>query len=152
MIKKLDECRNEFLSIIYGRLSELKTCEKLVLKHLPEKIAQHCEVSDTRNGVITITIANTGVFSLLRYEKSELLKKLRMEETMHALRSIELKLAAPHIRSLYNHSQNTPSKSVAFSQKSYENIQETAAHCTYTPLKEALERLAKTLRGKHLCP
>src|SRR5690348_10345866 len=98
MIKKIGECRNDFLSTLYGKLSELKTCEKLVKKYLPEKIVQHCKIVDVHNDTIVITAANTGILSLLRYEKSSLLQKLRTEEKMYALRSIELKLAAPHFR------------------------------------------------------
>lgn len=146
MIKKLGDCRNDFLSTLYGKLSELKTCEKLIKKYLPEKIAQHCKITDVNNNAITLTAANTGILSLLRYEKSALLQKLRTEEKMYALRAIELKLAAPHFRAVPTIS--TASKPLIYSQKSCENIHSTASHCTYSPLKDALERLEQTLKEK----
>lgn len=145
MFKKLGECRNDMLSLFYGKLSELKTCEKLVKKHLPERIAQHCSITDTRNGSIIITANNSSILSLLRYEKSELLQKLRTKEKMYALRSIDIKLAIseqlPPQRKLSN-------KTTSLSSKSYESIHATATQCTYSPLKRALEKLEQTLKEK----
>jgi hypothetical protein len=145
MIKKLGECRNDFLSSLYGKLSEYKTCEKLIKKYLPEKLASHCKITDIRNNTIFITASNPGTLSLLRYEKLDLLKKLRTEEKMYALRAIELKLDAPQFRSV---SPLPSSKSLVYSQKSCESIHETASNCTYSPLKNALKRLEKTLAQK----
>lgn len=143
MIKKLGECRNDFLSSLYGKLSEYKTCEKLIKKHLPEKLAAHCKITDIRNNTIFITAPNTGTLSLLRYEKLNLLKKLRTEEKMYALRAIELKLDAPQFRTTEPFQTKNPS--LIYSKKSCESIQDTAHNCTYSPLKKALERLEKTL-------
>ncbi len=145
MIKKLGECRNDFLSTLYGKLSEIKTCEKLVKKYLPEKIATHCRITDINNNTITITTTNTGILSLLRYEKSSLLNKLRTEEKMYALKTIELKMAQPHFRPII---QSTKTKPLIFSEKSTEYIHSAANHCSYSPLKKALERLEKTLKEK----
>ncbi len=145
MIKKLGECRNDFLSSLYGKLSEHKTCEKLIKKHLPEKLGLHCKVTDIRNNSIFITVANTSMLSLLRYEKPNLLMKLRTEEKMYALRAIELKLDAPHFRPS---TPLTSNKSLIYSEKSCDSIRTTATNCTYSPLKSALERLEKTLKDR----
>lgn len=145
MIKKWGECRNDFLSSLYGKLSENKTCEKLVKKYLPEKLASHCKITDIKNNTIFITAPNTGILSLLRYEKLNLLQKLRTEEKMYALRAIELKLDAPQLRSVPPLPLN---KELIYSQKSCESIRETANSCGYSPLKKALKRLEKTLKEK----
>jgi hypothetical protein len=145
MIKKLGECRNDFLSSFYGKLSEFKTCEKLIKKHLPEKLLSHCKITDIRNNTIFITVPNTGILSLFRYEKLNLLNKLRTEEKMYALRSIELKLDAPQLRSSPPLPFNKP---LIYSKHSCDSIHEAANNCTHSPLKHSLERLAETLKDK----
>lgn len=147
MIKKLSDCRNDFLSMIYGKFSELKTCEKQVKKHLPELLAQHCTVSQVQKDVIVITVANASALSHLRYEKFTLLQKLRTEEKMYALKAVDFKLVPAHLRS----ASSTPSSPVTkkqFSEKSRENVHDTAVQCNDSLLKKALERLEKTLRER----
>lgn len=145
MIKKLGDCRNDLLSSFYGKLSEFKTCEKLIKKYLPEKLASQFKITDIRNNTIFLTASSSSVLSLLRYEKLNLLKKLRTEEKMYALRAIELKLDTPQLR----FSPTLPSnKPLIYSQKSCESIQLTANNCAYSPLKKALERLERTLNEK----
>lgn len=149
MIKKAGDCRNNTLSLIYGQFAELRACEKQVKKHLTEKMAQHCKVTDTRNQTITLTADNPGILSLLRYQKSELLQKLRTEEKMYALRSINLLLAAPHFRTSHAHRQMLVKSTIpTLSAKSYESIHTMASECQHDPLKTALEKLEETLRQK----
>ena len=147
MIKPLKECRNDFLSTLYGKLSEFKTCEKLIKKHLPEKLAQHFKITDIKNNTITLSVKNPTLLSLLRYEKLNLLQKLRTDEKMYALRSIELKLEAPHLRPKTSPTIQHPPH---FSHKSIDSIDSAAKHCTSSKLRKALERLAETLSNKQI--
>lgn len=146
MLKKLSDCRNDMLSLFYSKLSELKTCETLVKKYLSEKVAKQCTVTDIQQDCITIMATNSSILSLLRYEKPELLRKLRTEEKMHALKTIDLKLTAatPYFSEPTHRQPNT----IALSEKSFESIRTTANSCQHKPLKEALQQLEKTLRDK----
>lgn len=133
--------------MLYEKLAELKICEENIKKYLPEKLVPHCKISSISRGILTITAVNTGILSLLRYEKSALLKKLRTDEKMYDLKNIDLKLADPSFRA-YHIPNPLPIKSIQFSQKSCESVQAAAADCTYEPLKKALEQLEKTLQEK----
>lgn len=147
MIQKLSDCRNSFLSIIYGKLSERNTCDKLVKKYLPNQLSAQCRVTDTSNGCITLTANNSGVFSLLRYQKATLLHQLRTEEKMYALRTINLMLEVPHLRP-QNTIRNHTFKSMHISQKSCKEVHTAADQCHYAPLKAALNKLEQTLKEK----
>ncbi len=144
MLKKISDCRNDFLSVIYGKLSELKSCEKLIKQYLPERLAKNCQVTDASNGIITLTTSNAAILTQLQHYKSDLLQKLRIEEKMYALKTINFKLQAPHLRGIKK--EILIKNTIKLSSKSWESIHATAENCDYSPLKKALEKLEKTLK------
>lgn len=141
-VKKFNECRTGILATVYEQLSILKNCEALIKKHLPPRIAAQCHVNSVHNNIMTIMANNSGTLSLLRYEKPELLRKLRTEENMYGLKSIELKLTEAHLRAA---TASPIPNTLHCTEKSSHAIHQAAEQCTYSPLKSALERLEKTI-------
>lgn len=136
-IKHVVDCRNDFLSTIYKKIAELKSCNLRIKQHLPQRLAIHCEVSNIDNDAVTLHTKNSSILTQLHHEKSNLLHKLRTEENMHGLKTIHLKLEAPHLRKPNNN----------FSQ-SLSNQHPELAEKDSATLAEALQRLEQTLKKR----
>jgi|GEM_PF-6539648 len=144
-IQKIIESQNSLLSMIHEKLPEIKHCEKLLKKHLPEKLDPHYWVSNFHEGIITITVANAETATFLRYQKAELIQKLRAEEKMTSLRNIEFLSAPAHMRKTFSEASSSITKRTV-SKDTCNTVDLTAEYCNEPILKAALERLGKTLR------
>ena len=140
-MRKITQCFNTPLAAIYKQASQLETLTALVQRHLKknEHESVPCKVSRFANGCLVLTVDDPVWGTQLRYELPNLRDKLR-QEGLHQLTSIRINLlpATPAAKP-----PKKKDRDASISNDAKRNIRESAAHCSYAPLKEALERLSK---------
>jgi len=140
-MRKITQCFNTPLATIYKQASQLETLTRLVQRHLKknEHESVPCKVSRFTNGCLILAVDDPVWAAQLRFELPSLRDKLR-QEGLHQLTSIRLNMspAIPEAKP-----PKKKSRDAFISNDAKRNIRESAAHCSYAPLKEALERLSK---------
>jgi len=140
-MRQITQCFNTPLASIYKQASQLETLTTLVQRHLGNNTNEpvRCKVSRFANGCLTLAVEDPVWATQLRYELPTLRDKLR-QEGLHQLTSIRINLlpATPAAKP-----PKKKSRDVCISTEAKRNIRESATHCSYAPLKEALERLSK---------
>lgn len=140
-MRKITQCFNTPLASIYKQASQLDTLTTLVQRHLKknESDTVPCTVSRFTNGCLVLAVDDPVWATQLRYELPNLRDKLR-QGGLHQLTSIRINLlpATPEAKS-----PQKKSRDACISNNAKRNIRESAKHCSYAPLQEALERLSK---------
>jgi len=153
IMRKITQCFNTPLASIYKQASQLDELTRLVQRHLKKNHADAsvpCTVSRFTSGCLVLAVDDPVWAAQLRFELPNLRDKLR-QEGLHQLTSIRINLlpATPAAKP-----PKKKPRDAYISNNAKRNIHESAAHCSYPPLKEALERLckhqasAKTKSGK----
>lgn len=152
IMRKITQCFNTPLASIYKQASQLDDLTRLVQGHLKkhDDAAVPCTVSRFTNGCLILAVDDPVWAAQLRFELPNLRDKLR-QEGLHQLTSIRINLlpATPAAKPPKKKPRDT-----YISNHAKQAIHESAAHCSYGPLKEALERLcghqasANTKSGK----
>ncbi len=147
-MRQITQCLNTPLASIYKQASQLESLTRLVQRHLSKHKheAVPCRVSRFTNGCLVLAVDDPVWATQLRYELPNLRDKLR-QEGLHQLISIRINLlpATPAAKP-----PQKKSRDVSISNEAKRNIRESAAHCHYAPLKEALERLSNHQASTHL--
>lgn len=140
-MRKITQCFNTPLAAIYKQASQLESLTHLVQRHLKknEHECVPCKVSRFSKGCLVLAVDDPVWATQLRFELPQLRDKLR-QEGLHQLTSIRINLLpeTPAIKP-----PKKKSREAFISNNAKRNIHESAAHCSYAPLKEALERLCK---------
>jgi len=140
-MRRITQCFNTPLASIYKQASQLDKLTALVQRHLKKNEHEPvpCKVSRFESGCLILAVDNPVWAAQLRFELPNLRDKLR-QEGLHQLTSIRISLlpATPAAKP-----PKKKSRDVCISNDAKRNIRESAAHCSYAPLKEALERLSK---------
>jgi len=140
-MRKINQCFNTPLASIYKQASQLENLTHLVQCHL--KKTEHelvpCHVSRFSSGCLVLAVDDPVWATQLRFELPSLRDKLR-QEGLHQLTSIRINLlpSLPMAKPPKKKRRNA-----VISNNAKQNIRESASHCSYAPLKEALERLSK---------
>ncbi|MFQ5488044.1 MAG: DUF721 domain-containing protein [Gammaproteobacteria bacterium] len=78
----------------FGRLRErceqLKQLDRLVRKHLPEALREHCRVANLRDGELVLQTESPAWSAMLRYQLPSLLKRLQAVDGIPPLHHIRL--------------------------------------------------------------
>jgi len=140
-MRKITQCFNTPLASIYKQASQLDSLTRLVQRHLKknEHESVPCTVSRFTSGCLILAVDDPVWAAQLRFELPSLRDKLR-QEGLHQLTSIRINLlpATPAAKP-----PKKKSRDACISTNAKRNIHESAAHCSYPPLKEALERLSR---------
>ena len=140
-MRQITQCFNTPLASIYKQASQLETLTTLVQRHLGKnknKTAP-CTVSRFTNGCLILAVDDPVWAAQLRYELPNLRDKLR-QEGLHQLTSIRINLLPATPAAKKPHKKD---RDACISTEAKRNIRESASHCSYAPLKEALERLSQ---------
>ena len=138
-MRQITQCLNTPLASIYKQALQLETLTNLVQRHLGKSKPVPCKVSRFTSGCLILSVEDPVWAAQLRYELPNLRDKLR-QEGLHQLTSIQISLSpATPAPKPTKKKRVTPRLSTGATQ----TIRESAAHCSYGPLKEALEHLSK---------
>lgn len=141
LMRKITQCFNTPLATIYKQASQLESLTRLVQRQLKknEHESVPCKVSRFSSGCLILAVDDPVWAAQLRYELPSLRDKLR-QEGLHQLTSIRINVspATPAAKP-----PKKKGRDAFISNDAKRNIHESAAHCSYAPLKEALERLCK---------
>ena len=134
-ILSLSPCFGE----IVNKIEQLAKLNRIVHQKLDPELAKHCRVANLRDGILILTTASPTYGHLLRFEKGELLTRLRAEPAFCHLKSIQTHVQPPLARSLTTGTRlPVPSLSLVTAHL----IHETALTLTLPTLQQALLRLA----------
>ncbi len=137
-MRRINQFLNPRLVEICERTEQIQVLNNTLGLYLPVSLQPHCHVGSFNGGCLII-IANDAVWAAeLRYHLPELRDRLRKEAGVYQLTSIKISISAPEIPLEKNHN-----KVSSLSSKARESIKGCEENCSYTPLKEALHRLAR---------
>lgn len=138
-MRQITQCFNTSLTSIYQEVVQLKTLTSLVQEYLSQNEPVPCEVTRFEKGCLVISVKDAVWASKLRYELPTLRDQLR-HAGLHHLTSIRINISPASTPFLQAQKKK---RSPLLSDKAKQTIRESAKHCSYPPLKEALERLGK---------
>ncbi len=136
-MRQITQCFNTSLSSIYKEANQLKTLTTLVQQHLSQNEPVPCQVSRFSNGCLTLAVEDAVWAARLRYELPTLRDQLR-KAGLHQLTSIRINVSPDKTTHL---KQKKSTRAPLLSNKAKQSIYESAEHCSYPPLREALKRL-----------
>ena len=140
-MRRITQCFNTPLAAIYKQASQLEALTTLVQNYF--KKTQHasvpCTVSRFTNGCLILAVDDPVWAAQLRFELPNLRDKLR-QEGLHQLTSIQINMlpATPAAKP-----PEKKDRDASISNDAKRNIRESAAHCSYAPLQEVLQRLSE---------
>ena len=137
-MRQTTQCFNNSLSSIYKEISQLKTLTDLVQQHLGQNEPVPCQVSRFSEGCLVLTVEDAVWAARLRYELPTLRDHLR-KAGLHHLTSIRINLSPASAPPLKQKKKRSP----LLSNQAKQAICDSAKHCSYPPLKEALKRLGE---------
>jgi hypothetical protein len=136
-MRKITQCFTHSLASIYQEAAQLETLTALVQQHLALEETVPCQVSRFSEGCLVLTVDDAVWAARLRYELPTLRDQLR-QSGLHHLTSIRIALSPGTKKPL-----KKTKRAAMLSNNAKKTITESAKHCSYGPLKEALERLGK---------
>jgi hypothetical protein len=139
-MRQITQCFNANLATLFKQASELKTLTALVQKALAQNEPVPCEVHSFRGGCLVLAVTDPVWAARLRYEIPSLRDQLR-KEGLHQLSSIRISLSPGSTPEPFNNKKRT--QGPLLSSKAKQAICESAKHCAYPPLRDALERLGE---------
>ncbi len=136
-MRQITQCFNASLAAMHQEATQLKTLTALVQQHLGQDEPVPCQVSRFSKGSLVLTVEDAVWATRLRYELPTLRDRLR-QAGLHHLTAIRINLAPSTPQNLKTKKQAPP-----LSHQAKQTICDSAKHCSYPPLKEALERLGE---------
>ncbi|MCH9756799.1 MAG: DUF721 domain-containing protein [Gammaproteobacteria bacterium] len=136
-MRQITQCFNTSLASIYKEATQLEALTTLVQQHLDSKDPIPCQVSRFSGGCLVLQVEDAVWAAQLRYELPSLRDNLR-KAGLHQLTSIRINLSLST-----NKPSKTNSHTALLSNNAKKTICESAKHCSYPPLKEALLRLGE---------
>lgn len=137
-MRQITQCFSASLASIYQEATQLASLTALVKQQLGQDETVPCEVSRFSKGCLVLAVQDAAWASQLRYELPTLRDKLR-KAGLHQLISIRIQLSPSHVAPV----EKKQKTSRPLSPKAKQIICESAKHCSYPPLKAALERLGE---------
>ncbi len=129
------------------KLLILEKLECVIKKHLDPEFAKHCRVANLQNGILILTTTSVVWNHKLRFQKVDLLRKLRSEKKWCFIKSIKNIVQVSLLYSLKSTSQKTnKNDSFRLSTESSECIIKCADQIAHLNLSQALYRLARHTR------
>lgn len=133
MAKKAANCLNPTLLKLYKKTLELEGLNEKVRKHLPQEVKQHCFIRTFNQGVLNLDTPNPEIAYLLRFEIPSLIQKLRIEEKIYGLITINI-----HVN---------PQAMISSNLIKAKESENKTAKTRPENLEQALSQLEKTLKG-----
>lgn len=137
-MKRIGACLNPQLQTLSKRALQIDTINRQVLTYLPPELQAHCQAGSFSNGCLVLYTTDSVWATQLRYYIPELRDKLRRDAGLHQLGSIKISLAEPMAKRTA-----AKQKKSRISSRAQAAITESATHCSYEPLQEAMLKLAK---------
>ncbi|MDX2345640.1 MAG: DciA family protein [Legionella sp.] len=136
-MRKITQCFTASLASIFEEATQLKTLTALVQEHLGLEEVVPCQVSRFSKGCLVLAVEDAVWAARLRYELPTLRDQLR-RAGLHHLTAIQINVSPAAKKPL----KKTKRRAI-LSKQAKQTIGESAKHCSYEPLKAALERLGK---------
>lgn len=138
-MRRINQYLNPRLVEICERAVKIEELNITLASYLPISLQQQCHVGGFNGGCLIIITKDAVWAAELRYYLPELRDRLRKEAGIYQLTSIKIAIATPEI----TYAAKNPNNTATLSSKARETISVCEQQCTYTPLKEALHRLAR---------
>lgn len=136
-MRRITYCLNKQLLEISKNIMRLDLLTTLVKKHLPPRLAIHCEATCFNKGTLVLVTKESTWATELRYFLPELRDTLR-KEGLYQLTQIKILMET---RPPTAHSLKQESPSLSLATRSV--ISNASSRCSYEPLKKALLHLAR---------
>ena len=91
-MKHITSCFSEHLINLCHRTFESEKWKEMIAKYLPGPLQQHVFVGEFKQGVLTLIVDCPLWNNQLRMQLPELRDKIRIEEKIYQLRSIQVKI------------------------------------------------------------
>jgi hypothetical protein len=137
-MRQITQCFTHALSSIYKEAAQLKALTALVQEQLGQSQPVPCQVSRFSEGCLVLTVEDAVFAAQLRYELPTLRDQLR-KAGLHHLTSIRIYLSPGTTQKAFKKHKKAP----ILSNQAKKTIRESAKHCSYRPLQDALERLGE---------
>jgi hypothetical protein len=141
-MRQITQCFHASLASIHKQAEQLGTLTRLVQDKLAQPSSNTpvpCQVNSFKNGCLVLAVTDPVWAAKLRYEIPSLRDQLR-REGLHQLTSIRISLS-PGGASEPLTPRKKPTRTPSLSNQAKQTITSSAKHCSYAPLREALERL-----------
>jgi len=137
-MKRINQCLNDKLIHICQKSFQIEALQNKIVPLLPEELQPHCHVSSLNNGCLKLTTNDAIWASQLRFLTPQLRDQLR-KEGLHQLTSIKISVEQP----VNSEPQAKQNKGNGISEKARQVILQESEHCSFEPLRKALEHLAE---------
>ena len=140
-MRPITHCLNRQLQVIGLKVMELDKLTQYVLKLLPDTLRTCCTVGSFQQGRLLIHISDHAHATELRYLLPQLRDALRKDVNLYQLITIEIRIldGIKKIDAIHT----TPQQLSAQTQSI---IMHLSTYCSYAPLKQALAKLASTVK------
>ena len=152
------EIKTKRLKDVLSRLRAVKTLaeastklthqDRLLKSVLPSLLSDYCRVQSCSSGELTIEAYSQAVATHLRFSTPKLLEKLRKHDEMRHLQSITVRVGVPP-QSTTPTKKATPARPNTVSDANCELLNATADTLSTPDLRDALKRLAATLKKQN---
>lgn len=139
-MRRIRECINPKLAEICQKSLNFVDVSAKVLPFLPESLQNVCSVGSFNKGCLNLVVRDAVWASQLRYQLPELRDRLRSIAGLYQLASIKITVAVEEncVK------PNKIKPNLLLSEKAKNCIIKNANDCSYPPLKQALQRLARS--------
>lgn len=141
-MRRIRQCLNAKLAEIYQKALFIEQLNVTLKPYLPESCRPHVSVGSFTNGNLVLITADPLWASQLRYHLPELRDTLRKDAGIYQLASIKISIALNN-----ENTTKTKPRFPPLSTKAREMILSGSEQCDYSPLKSALEHLAKSQKS-----
>lgn len=140
------------LGPVFTKIRELEAANRALNAHLEPGMAQFCQVANLIAGKLVLLVANGSIATQIRFQMTDIVKKLRKDPALASIQSIECKVRPPAtVITSDRYDPLPPRYMAALSQETSEAVLEIARSLEDPELRRIMERIAER-RAKSLGP
>lgn len=134
------------LQTVYAKIHLLEQLSAKVIPNLDKDIAKFCQVGNLINGKLILIVANGSIATQLRFQSTDLLRKLRADAALKHITAIEYKVRPPQAKTSPRLASKPAKNMPALSKETAEIVQTIAESIADPGLKEIMARIAKRVK------